>query len=85
MHFVMQKVLAFPQRIMHNGAMRSHSDIVKAAGPAKVAALTGASIHTVRSWVQRDSIPSEYWALLVSDEHCTAAELMLAAAAKRAA
>jgi len=41
--------------------MRSHADIVKAAGPQSVADGCGKSIHTVRSWVQRDSIPSEFW------------------------
>lgn len=81
----MQKALAFGIRIMHNSGMRSHSQIVRDAGPATVAALTGKPIHTVRSWAQRDSIPAEYWALLVSDQHCTAAELMLAAASKHAA
>jgi hypothetical protein len=69
---------------MHNTAMRNHTDIIRTAGEAVVAGLTDASIHTVRSWAQRGSIPSKHWAVLVSNEHCTADELM-AAAAKRAA
>jgi hypothetical protein len=69
---------------MHNDAMRSHAEIIRAVGEGEVADLTGAPILTVRSWVQRDSIPSKHWGLLVSRECCTADELM-AAAAKRAA
>lgn len=65
---------------MHNGAMRSHADIIRAAGEAPVADLTKASIHTVRSWVQRDSIPPGYWAVLIAAEHATADELIAAAA-----
>ena len=64
--------------------MRNHTDIIRAVGDSALADLTGASINTVRSWAQRDSIPSKHWAVLVSNEHCTADELM-AAAAKRAA
>lgn len=44
-------------------SMRTHAEIVKAAGKAEdVAAERGVSIHTVRSWIQRDSIPPEFWA-----------------------
>lgn len=70
---------------MHNGGMRNHSEIIRAADAAAIAELTGASIHTVRSWGQRDSIPAEYWSALVNEGHCTADELMRAAASKRAA
>jgi hypothetical protein len=69
---------------MHNGAMRTHAEIIRAVGEGEIADLTGAPILTVRSWAQRDSIPSKHWGLLVSKKHCTADELM-AAAAKRAA
>lgn len=69
---------------MHNGTMRSHTEIIRAVGEARVAELTDAPVLTVRSWAQRDSIPSKHWATLVSNKHCTAEELM-AAAAKRAA
>lgn len=69
---------------MHNGPMRSHTEIIRAVGESAIADLTGAPLLTVRSWAQRDSIPSKHWELLVSEKHCTADELM-AAAAKRAA
>jgi hypothetical protein len=81
----MQKVLAFRKRIMHNDAMRSHSEIIRAAEAQRVSDLTGASIHTVRSWGQRDSIPSEYWASLIAANLCTADELIDAAARRKAA
>ena len=80
----MQKALAFWKRIMHNGAMRNHADIVRDVGPAEVAALTGASIHTVRSWAQRKSIPAEYWTALVGRGWAELGELATAAAAKKA-
>jgi len=70
---------------MHNGLMRNHNEVIRGAGAQNVADLTGASIHTVRSWAQRDSIPSEYWAQLIAAGHCTADELIGAAAARRAA
>ena len=69
---------------MHNGGMRSHSEIIREADAQAVADLTGASIHTVRSWGQRDSIPSEYWAALIAAGHATADELIHAAARKAA-
>lgn len=65
--------------------MRSHSEIIRSATAQTVSELTDTSIHTVRSWVQRDSIPSEYWAALIAAGHCGADELIDAAAAKRAA
>ena len=61
---------------MHKHVMRTHPDIVKAIGPDAVAALTGSSIHTIRSWMQRGRIPAEHWLVLVSEGHCTAEELM---------
>lgn len=85
MCFVMQKALAFPKRIMHNGGMRSHSEIIRSASAQVVSDLTDTSINTVRSWAQRGSIPSEYWATLIGAGHATADELIHAAAAKRAA
>ena len=65
--------------------MRTHGDIVRTAGYQAVCDLTGKSISTVSSWALRDSIPSEYWAALISAGHATADELIDAAAAKRAA
>jgi hypothetical protein len=70
---------------MHNGRMRSHSDIIRDSDTQAVAELTKASVHTVRSWVQRNSIPSEYWSALIDAGHCTADELIAAAASRRAA
>ena len=69
---------------MHNGDMRSHTEIIRSVGEGEIADLTGAPILTVRSWMQRDSIPSKHWEMLVNRKYCTADELM-AAAAKRAA
>jgi hypothetical protein len=80
----MQKALAFRKRIMHNGAMRTHTEIIRKAGEEAVKAATQAPINTVRSWAQRDSIPAPQWAAMVDAGFCTADEL-IAAAAKRAA
>lgn len=56
--------------------MANHSDIVKAAGEADAVALRrGVSIHAVRSWIQRDSIPPEHWQGFVEDGAATLAEL----------
>jgi hypothetical protein len=64
--------------------MRTHSEIVTAAGkPEEVALRRAVSVHTVRSWAQRDSIPAEHWAGFANDGHATLDELATAAAAKR--
>ena len=76
----MQKALAFTQRIMHNGAMRSHSQIIRDVGAETVADRTDTSIHTVRSWAQRDSIPAVQWAWFASQGHATLEELATYAA-----
>lgn len=55
--------------------MRTHSEIVAAADCAKVAELRGASIHTVRSWGQRNSIPAEHWAAFLETGAATLEEL----------
>ncbi len=36
---------------------------------------TGASTHTVRSWIQRDSIPAEHWKLFADNEWAKLEEL----------
>jgi hypothetical protein len=64
--------------------MRTHSDIIRAAGIQAVTDLTGKPVSTVSSWAQRNSIPSEYWATLIGSGHATPDEL-IAAAARRAA
>ena len=60
---------------MHYRRMRDHPEIVRAAGVEAVAEATGASIHTVRSWVQRESIPAEHWKLFAYKEWATLEEL----------
>lgn len=63
--------------------MITHSDIIRRAStPAVIKAIGVVSIHTVRSWVQRNSIPSEHWAALASAEIATLDELAAAAAEK---
>jgi len=61
--------------------MHTHSEIVKRAGTAEeVACARGVSVHTVRSWIKRNSIPAEHWAGFVGDGKATFEELGLAAA-----
>lgn len=68
---------------MHYRAMQTHADIVRNAGTAEeVARARRVSIHTVRSWIQRDSIPAEHWAGFVADNKATFKVLADAAAAK---
>lgn len=67
---------------MHNAGMRTHSTIVRDAGAAKIALLTGKPIFTVRSWQQRDSIPSDQWVALTDAGYATLEELAEAAANK---
>jgi hypothetical protein len=55
--------------------MREHGEIVRAAGIDAVASATGASIHTVRSWIQRESVPAEHWKLFAENEWATLEEL----------
>ena len=59
--------------------MRSHAEITKAAGPqAVVEAATDrrdVSIHTVRSWIQRDSIPPDLWPVFVEQGWASLDEL----------
>jgi len=55
--------------------MRDHPEIVRAAGVEAVAAATGASIHTVRSWVQRESVPAEHWKLFADKGWASLEEL----------
>ncbi len=61
--------------------MRNHSTIVSAVGAEKIAAERGVSIHTARSWSQRDSIPAEHWQAFVNAEWATLEELAAHAAA----
>lgn len=65
-------------------AMRTHADIIRPAEVEALASALGVSVHTVRSWRQRDSIPAEHWKVLVGLGAATLDELADAAAAKRA-
>jgi hypothetical protein len=60
---------------MHYRGMRDHPEIVRAVGVEAVAEATGASIHTVRSWVQRESIPAEHWKLFADNDWASLEEL----------
>lgn len=61
--------------------MQTHSEIVKRAGPAEeVARARGVSIHTVRSWIKRDSIPAEHWLGFATTGVATLDDLAAAAA-----
>lgn len=80
----MQKALALCNALCIMVCMRNHTSIVRDAGAQRIATLTDVSIHTARSWAQRDSIPPEHWAKLIAGNVATADEL-IAAAAKRAA
>lgn len=72
--------------MMHYRQMLKHSDIVKRAGtPEVVADWRGVSIHTVRSWIQRNSIPADHWLAFVNAGHATLEELAETAARKTAA
>lgn len=63
--------------------MTTHSDIIRrATTPAVIKAVGVVSIHTVRSWIQRNSIPSEHWAALANAGLATLDELAAAAAEK---
>lgn len=58
-------------------AMRTHAEIVAAAGTAEQLALRcSVSVHTVRSWQQRDSVPPDMWAIFVDDGKATLDELV---------
>jgi hypothetical protein len=55
--------------------MRDHPEIVRTTGVEAVAEATGASIHTVRSWIQRESIPAEHWKLFADKGWASLEEL----------
>jgi len=62
--------------------MKTHKQIIQAAGAQSVIdrAGLGVTIHTVRSWQQRDGIPAQYWAALDASGIASLAELAAAAA-----
>lgn len=76
----MQKALVRRWCIMHHRHMRTHSEIATAAGAERLERVTGASIHTCRSWMRRGRITPEHWAALAKDGIATLEELAQAAA-----
>ena len=76
---LMQKALAFVGALCIIRSMRQHSQIIREAGKAElVAEKRGVSINTVRSWIQRDSIPADHWVGFVADKFATLEELAAA-------
>lgn len=56
--------------------MQTHPDIIRKAGaPEVVAAKLGVSVHTVRSWLQRERIPLDRWSDFVNAKCATLEEL----------
>lgn len=70
---------------MHYRFMRSHAEIVRAAGAEQVAEQQQVSIHTARSWILRDSIPAEHWQSFADHGWATLEDLAGYAAKRRAA
>jgi Na+/H+ antiporter NhaC len=66
--------------------MRTHKEIVKAAGTAEtVAESCQVSVHTVRSWMLRNSIAASHWAAFANNGWATFEELAGARSERRAA
>jgi hypothetical protein len=64
--------------------MINQASIVKQAGPPEaVAAVCSVSPHTVRSWMLRDSIPSDQWETFAANGWATLDSLASLAASKR--
>ncbi len=65
--------------------MVNHSEIVRRGGkPETLAERCGVSVNTVRSWIIRNSIPSEYWLAFTAADLATLDELAEAAARRKA-
>ncbi len=79
----MQKGLAIAERILHKAEMRNHRDILRDAGHDRIASLTGRPITTVRSWDQRDSIPSDLWLEISNAGFSSLEELATGSSRKR--
>lgn len=64
--------------------MRTHKQIIGEAGADRVREVVGqdVSVHTIRSWGSRSSIPAPYWHVMVGHELASLEELA-AGAAKR--
>lgn len=66
--------------------MLTHADIVRKAGtPQEVADWRNVSIHTVRSWIARNSLPPDQWLAFAQAGHASLEELATAATARDAA
>lgn len=66
--------------------MKTHSQIIRSVGADQVLQRTGlgVSVHTVRSWGQRNGIPGEYWAAIADAGIASLKELASAADARAA-
>lgn len=71
---------------MHYVGMRTHKQIIQAAGAQSVIERAGlaVTIHTVRSWQQRDGIPGKYWSAISAAGIAPMGELAQAAAHRSA-
>lgn len=65
--------------------MRTHAEIIRSRPAAEISQALDVSLHTVRSWAQRKSIPAEHWAAIRDLGIATLDELAAAAATKEAA
>ena len=82
----MQKALALADALCIIGAMKTHGQIIKDVKGAKnIAVECRVSVHTVRSWITRDSIPAEHWAAFAGNGWASLEELAGAAASTRRA
>lgn len=79
----MQKALASKECILHYSVMRTHTAIIRDAKAENLHERLGVNLHTVRSWAQRGSIPSEHWKGLVDAGAASLDELAQAAAARK--
>jgi hypothetical protein len=61
--------------------MRTHSQIVTAAGESQLAEIGGVPLNTVISWRQRDRIPADLWKPIADAQLATLDELAGYAAA----
>ena len=82
---MMQKALALTDALCIIWRMNNQAHIVKQAGePETVAAICSVSPHTVRSWILRDSIPSDQWSTFAANGWASLDSLAELAANKRA-
>lgn len=62
--------------------MRTHAAIIRSRPASTISDALSVSLHTVRSWAQRNSIPAEHWAGVRDLGMATLEELAEAAAAR---